>query len=122
MRARPDIQVPVSYLTSRVTKEDEDDWKKLKRMLQYINATINMKMTLSVDDLIIIKTWVDASYATHNDMKSHTGANITLGKGTIYARLLNQKFNTKRSTEAELVGASNICPQAIWTAYFIEAQ
>ena len=25
MRARPDIQVPVSYLTSRVTKADEDD-------------------------------------------------------------------------------------------------
>ena len=81
-----------------------------------------MKMTLSVDDLSIIKTWVDASYATHNDMKSHTGANITLGKGTIYARSLKQKLNTKSSTEAELVGASDICPQAIWTAYFIEAQ
>ena len=89
MRARPDIQVPVSYLTSRVTKADEDDRKKLKRMLQYINATINMKMILSVDDLSIIKTWVDASYTTHNDMKSHTGANITLGKGMIYARFLN---------------------------------
>ena len=100
MIARPDIQVPVSYLTSRVTKAAEDDWKKLKRMLQYINATINMKMTLLVDDLRIIKTWVDALYATHNDMKSHTGANITLGKGTIYARSLKQKLNTKSSTEA----------------------
>ena len=77
MRAQSDIQVPVSYLTARVTKADEDDWKKLNRMLQYINATINMKMTLSIDDLIIIKTWVDASYATHNDTNSHTGANIT---------------------------------------------
>ena len=27
MRARPDIKVPVSYLTSRVTKADKDDWK-----------------------------------------------------------------------------------------------
>ena len=24
--------------------------------------------------------------------------------------------------KAELVGASDICPQALWTAYFIEAQ
>ena len=55
--------------------------KKLKIMLQYINATINMKMTLSVDDLSIIKTRVDASYATHNDIKSHTVAIITLGLG-----------------------------------------
>jgi hypothetical protein len=31
-------------------------------------------------------------------------------------------LNTKSSTEAELVGASDICPQAIWTKYFIEAQ
>ena len=68
-------------------------------------------MTLSVDDLSIIKTWVDASYATNNDTKSQTGANITLGKGTIYARLLKQKLNTKISTEADLVGASDICPQ-----------
>ena len=56
MRARPDIQVPVSYLTPRVMKADENDWKKLKRMLQHINATINMKMTLSVDNLSVIKT------------------------------------------------------------------
>ena len=81
-----------------------------------------MKMTLSDDDMSIIKTWVDASYATHNDMKSHTGANITLGKGTIYAISLKQKLNTKSSTEAELLGASDICPQAIWTAYFIDPQ
>ena len=79
-------------------------------------------MTLSVDDLSIIKTWVHASYATHNDMKIHTRANITLVKGTIYARSIKQKLNTKSSTEAELVSASDICPQAIWTVYFIEAQ
>ena len=30
MRAQPDIQVPVSILTSRVTKADEDDWKKIE--------------------------------------------------------------------------------------------
>jgi len=30
MRARPDIQVLIVYLLSRVTKADEDGWKKLK--------------------------------------------------------------------------------------------
>jgi len=122
MRARPDVQVPIAYLSSRVTKADEDDWKKLKRMLQYINGTIDMVMTLSIDDMSIIKTWIDASYAVHADMRSHTGANITMGKGTLYARSTKQKLNTKSSTEAELVGASDVCPQALWTAYFIEAQ
>ena len=81
-----------------------------------------MVMTLSINDMSIIKTWTDASYAVHADMRSHTGANITMGKGTLYARSTKQKLNTKSSTKAELVEASDMCPQALWTAYFIEAQ
>ena len=90
MKARPDIQAPVPYLTSRVTQADEEDWKKLKRILQHINATIDMEMTLSIYDMSIIKTWQDASSAVHDDMRSHTGANITTGKGTLYARSMKQ--------------------------------
>ena len=80
MRARPDVQVPIAYLLSRVTKADEGDWKKLKRMLQCINGTIDMVMMLSIDERSIDKTWIDVSYAVHADMRSHTGANITMGK------------------------------------------
>ena len=47
-RGRPDIQVAIAFLTTRVTNPDEDDWKKLKRLLCYINSTIDMKLTLSV--------------------------------------------------------------------------
>ena len=69
-----------------MTKSDEDDWKKLKRMLQYINRAIDMVMTLSIDaDMSIIKTWIDALYVVHADMRSHAGANITMGKGMLYA-------------------------------------
>ena len=37
-QARPDILVAVSYLTMKVSKADEDDWKNLKRLLQYPNT------------------------------------------------------------------------------------
>eukprot|EP00980_Cylindrotheca_fusiformis_P021016 scaffold8031_cov82-Cylindrotheca_fusiformis.AAC.1 len=68
-RARPgDIQVAIAFLTSRVTKADRDDWKKLKRVLQYLNWTIDMPLTLSIDNLCVVKTWVDAAFATHDDM------------------------------------------------------
>jgi hypothetical protein len=40
-RARPDVQVPISFLSSRVICADEDDWKKLKRMLEYLHTTID---------------------------------------------------------------------------------
>ena len=121
-RARPDIIVPISFLTSRVTIADEDDWKKLKRLLCYINNTIDMPLTLSIDNINVLKTWVDASYATHDDMKSHTGGAIMMGLGTLYSKSTKQKLNTKSSTEAELVGASDFLSQTIWTKNFIEAQ
>jgi Reverse transcriptase (RNA-dependent DNA polymerase). len=35
-RARPDLQPTISFLTSRCAKADEDDWKKLRRLLCYI--------------------------------------------------------------------------------------
>jgi hypothetical protein len=38
-RARRDIQMAVSFLTTRVKAPDEDDWGKLMRVLKYINGT-----------------------------------------------------------------------------------
>ena len=121
-RARPDIQVPIAFLTSRVTKADKDDWKKLKRLLEYLHSTTNMALTISIDNLSIIKTWVDAAYALHADMRSHTGGTIMMGKGILYRKSSKQKINTKSSTEAELVGASDFLSQTIWTRNIIEAQ
>ena len=121
-RARPDIHLPISFLTSRVTKADEDDWKKLKRLLLYIKNTINLRLTLSASDMNIIKWWVDAAYGVREDCKSQTGSTMTLGRGTIMSKSTKQKLNTKSSTEAELVGASDCVPQIVWTNYFILAQ
>ena len=121
-RARPDIQVPIAFLTTRVTKADEDDWKKLKRLLQYLNATIDMTHTLSIDNVCVVKTWVDAAFATHQDMRSHTGGYITMGKGSLYSSSKRQKLTTKSSTEAELVGASDFLNQTLWTVHFLKAQ
>jgi hypothetical protein len=66
--------------------------------------------------------WVDASFAVHPDMKSHTGATMSMGKGSVYSSSTRQKLNTKSSTEAELVGVDDRMPQILWTRYFLEAQ
>ena len=41
-RARPDIQPTIAFLATRVRNPDEDDWKKLRRLLSYLDATINI--------------------------------------------------------------------------------
>jgi len=72
----------------------------------------DLPLTLSIDNLTVVKSWVDASYAIHKDMQSHTGGIIMMGKGTLYARSSKQKINTK-SGEAKLVGASDFLSQTI---------
>ena len=99
-RARTDILVTVSCLTTRVSKADEDDWKKLKRLLQYLRSTIKLKMTLSADSMSSVKWWVDASYGVHNDMRSNTGGCMMIGRGALFIKSSKRKLNSKSSTEA----------------------
>ena len=54
-RGRPDIQVAISFLTTRVTQPDEDDWKKLLRLMRYIDTSIDLLFTLSIDSFNAIK-------------------------------------------------------------------
>ncbi len=83
-RARPDIQTAIAFLCTRVKGPDNDDYKKLIRVMRYLRGTAKMPLTLEGDNTCIIKWWVDASFAVHPDMKSHTGGAMSLGKGVIY--------------------------------------
>jgi hypothetical protein len=121
-RARPDIQTAVAFLCTRVKGPDTDDYKKLTRVMKYLRGTVNMPLTLEANGSAIFKWWIDASYGVHPDMRSHTGGVLSLGKGAVYATSTRQKVGTKSSTEAELVGVSDVLSQVIWTRYFMEAQ
>ena len=90
--------------------------------MKYLRATADMPLTLEADNTHIIKWWVDASFAVHPDMKSHTGGLMTMGKGAVYGTSTRQKINTKSSTEGELVPVNDVLPQILWTCHFLEAQ
>ena len=121
-RGRPDVQLPIAFLCTRVSKSTEQDWSKLKRVLEFLKGTLDDRITLGADDITIMQTWVDASYAVHSDMKSHTGGTVSFGRGSIMSKSSKQKLNTKSSTEAELVGASDYLSYAIWAKTFLECQ
>ena len=69
-----------------------------------------------------MKWYVDASFAVHPDFRSHTGAVMTLGEGSIIAINKKQKLNTRSSTEAELLGADDAATIILWTSLFMEQQ
>jgi hypothetical protein len=68
---------------------------------------LDFDYTLAADDLGRMRSWVDASYAVHPDMRSHTGGITSFGTGVLLGKSTKQKLNTKSSTEDELVGASD---------------
>ena len=121
-RARPDLQTTVAFLSTRVKRPDHDDYKKLARAMKYLRKTVTLPLTLEADDLQLVHWWIDGAFATHRDMRSHTGGAMSLGKGVIYGTSTRQKLNTRSSTEAELVAVDDCMSQVLWTRYFLAAQ
>jgi hypothetical protein len=67
-------------------------------MMNYLKATKDDVPCMSANDTNTIKWHDDADFAIHKDMKSHTGATMTLGFGTICSISTKQKVNTQSST------------------------
>jgi hypothetical protein len=107
---------------ARPESSNQDDWKKLMRLLEYIKGSLKDVLVLKADDLHVIKWYVDASFAVHADFKSHTGAAMTYGSGAPITMSRKQKLNTRSSTEAELVGADDAINLILWTRLFLGEQ
>ena len=121
-RGQPDIRTAISLLCSRLNCPDEDDFKKLTRLIRYLRHTLYMCLVLGKDDMESMCWWIDASYAVHPNMRGHTGATMSMGNGSIYSGSWKQKMVTRSSTESEVVGVHDVLPQILWTKKFLEDQ
>ena len=83
---------------------------------------MDLMYTHGAVDIGKLRYWVDASYAVHPDMRSHTGGVSSFGRGGMLCKSSKHKLNTRSSTETEIVGVSNYHPNAIWAKHFLEAQ
>ena len=104
---------------TRVKSPDKDDWGKLKRVLKYLNRTKYLKLKLSMDNLGLLKWYVDGSHNVHWDCRGHGGAMFTLGKGATNSYSRKVKLNTRSLTEMDLVTADMYMPEMLWSLYFI---
>ena len=96
------------FLCTSCKEPDEDDWGKLKQVLNYLYGTMHIKLCFSVDNLQILTWWVDASYAVQWDRRSHTGMVMSMELGAAMSGSWRQKLNTGSYTEAELVGIDDV--------------
>ena len=107
-RARPNLQVAVAFLCKKVKCPNVGDWKKLGRLVQYLRATIHLPLIVGSDGSGNSIWSIDALFAVHADMKSHTRYCLSLEIGSPILGLSTQKINTHHWTNSELVGVEDV--------------
>ena len=113
IRCRKGVHMVIAFLMTIVRKPDEDDLNKLRRLIGYLKRTIKLPLMLRADGINVLNLWVDASYAAHDNMRGHTGGTMSMvkyGRGSIISISMKQNINTKRSTEAEIIGEEDVMP------------
>ena len=121
-RARPDINPVIGFLSSRVKEPNEGDWNKLQKTMGFLKGTVNDVLQLEADDTQTLSWYIDAAFAVHADMKSHTGAVFTMGKGALVSDSRKQRANSRSSTESEIIGVDDEIHKVVWAKRFIEYQ
>jgi hypothetical protein len=102
-RGRPDIITEVGFLCTRVKASTAQDQKKLLQVLGYLQQTVKHVLTLRPKKMVQVEAYIDASYATHEDGKSHSGLIVKIGGVAVFCTSQKQKCVSKSPTDAELV-------------------
>ncbi len=121
-RAGPDVSTAIAFLTTRVRAPDVNDWRKLSCPMEYLRMDRLCPLILSANGSGVLMWYVDASFAAHPNMCSHTGGGLTMGRGIPIVSSTKQKLNTRSSTESELVNVDNMMSIIVWSCYFLMTQ
>jgi hypothetical protein len=94
----------------------------LKQVLKYLNRTKYLKLRLSMDDIELLKWYLDGSHKAHWDCKGHGGVLFKMGKGATSCYYEKVKVNMRSSTVTEFVMMDMFMPGMLWSLHFIQAQ
>lgn len=73
----------VAILCTQVRAPTEQDYKKLIRVIRYLQNTINLPLLIRWDETGVLTWSIDVAFMVHEVMQSHTGAALTIGKGAL---------------------------------------
>ena len=121
-RTRPDISCAVAYKQTYCANPRNIDLDDLEFIVGYLAEFPLLGIFINVKswDLTL---WIDASWAPHSDRKSHTGCIVTVGKINLTSLIwksCKQKVVAASSTEAELIGASDMIDLAFVAKMYLE--
>ena len=108
-------------LTTRGKKLDEDDWEKLKQVLKYIKGTRELKLTLSVGDISIMKCLGRLFVRSARRLLMIQKIHDVPGQG-ISVQFIHEKNHKWKELHIGLIDwCRRRYGKILWPRYFIEA-
>jgi len=120
-RTRPDIKLPVTYLSTKMQSPRNGDYIKLYRVAKYVNLTSGFKMRFQPSNMQL-NCSADASYAVHVDGKGHSGFCMWFGTTNAAISVISKKqtLASSSSTESEMIALSEAGKRVVWTRDYLQ--
>lgn len=106
-RSRPDISTALSFAATHSSKPMRSHYLELLRIVRYLWDTRDKSLIVrrgsNSNSSLTLTCYVDASYLTHADARSHSGYCMSFGTvGTFYVKSSKQQLVATSSTHAEI--------------------
>jgi hypothetical protein len=124
VKSRPDIATAISFASVHSKSPTVGAYNELLRCVQYLWNTQEKGLILHRGEsnrALILRCYVDASYLTHADSKSHTGYCMSFGDiGTFYSKTSKQQLVATSSTHAEARALYQVVLDIIYVIHLCE--
>ena len=116
VNTRPDIAFAVGWVARKMKNPTEFDMNQVNRILSYIFQTKHLGLTFTGQGGVVLSVYVDASYAIHDDRKSHFGICMFIGNfsASIATKSKKAKCMAISSTEAEYLALCEGAKLVAW--------
>ena len=113
---RPDLAAAVGILSKFMSRPGKDHWTGVKRILRYIQGTLNYGLMFSADNKSpVLVGFSDADWAGDLDTRRSTSGYVFQIQGnTVSWCSKRQATVSKSSTEAEYTALSGASQEAVW--------
>ncbi|PNY11875.1 hypothetical protein L195_g008495 [Trifolium pratense] len=113
---RPDIAFSINKLSQYMSSPTVDHWQGIKRILRYLQGTINHCLHIKPSTDLDIAGFSDADWATSvDDRKSMAGQCFFLGETLVSWSSRKQKVVSRSSTESEYRALADLAAEIAWT-------
>jgi hypothetical protein len=118
---RPDIAQAVGEVSRFLENPGKDHWNAVKRILRYVQGTMNCGLVLTGEEKLQVSGYADADYAGCIDSRRSTSGCVTLLGGNCISWKSKRQPSVALSTcEAEYMALCESVKEVIWLRMLME--